>query len=227
MNNERRTDFMDVDLQSPRVPRPDFQAEEHQTREKLGQMQRQREHLEEEVADTARELHSLQQQQENLLKRKQSLESLRLRQERYVEEKQDLARRIHQCLLLLDKEEVRVAQLQDLYGNSRKLFSRLESQLQALVDGGWSEEDFDAELSQSADVVKGVRMEFKKGLARLDSLDWTSDREDDEMESVGLLDLGFGYWLKVGVALAIPIALLCGLSVMAALWILTTLGSNP
>lgn len=218
---------MDADLQSPRVPRPDFQAEDDQTREKLGRMHRQREHLEEEVADTARELHSLQQQQENLLKRKQSLESLRLRQGQYVEEKQDLARRIHQCLLLLDKEEVRVSQLQELYGNSRTLFSRLESQLQGLVEGGWGEEEFDAELSQSADVVKGVRMEFKKALARLDRLDWTSDSEEAELEPVGISDLGFGYWLKVGVAIGLPIALLCGLSVMAVLWILTTLGANP
>lgn len=225
MNNSRQTDFVDNDLQAPRIPRPDFDAEDADTREKLGQLHRQKAHLEEEVADTARELHSLQQQQENLLKRKQTLESLRLRQGAYVEEKQDLNRRIHQCLLLLDKEEVRVSQLQELYHNSRNLFSRLENQLGELVEGGWSEEDFDRELSHSTDVVKGVRIEFKKALAKLDALDWTSDAADEDMD--GDSRPGFGYWLKVGIALALPIAVLGGLSALAVLWILTNTGGRP
>ncbi|MGA0333424.1 MAG: hypothetical protein ACO3N7_10300 [Kiritimatiellia bacterium] len=224
MNSSRQTDFIDSDLQAPRIPRPDFEAEETASRSRLGQLQRQREHLEQEVADTARELQSLHQQQESLLKRKQTLESLRQRQEQYVTEKQELSRRLHQCLLLLDKEEVRVSQLQELYQNSRNLFSRLEQQLEELEEGGWDEEVFDQKLSHASDVVKGVRIQFKKSLARLDAMDWNSEQESAE-------DLfpvqGFAFWLKVGFAVGLPIALLCGLSALAVVWILTGAGSGP
>ncbi len=228
MNSSRQTDFIDADLHAPRIPRPDLQAEDAVTRNELGRLQAQRARLEDEVAGTARDLESLRQQQENLLKRKQSLESLRKRQGQYVEEKQELGQRIHQCLLLLDKEEVRVSQLQELYNHSRELFCRLETQLKELGEGGWDESHFDAELTSSADVVKGVRMEFKKGLARLDSLDWTSESDltpDDE--KIPMQEMGFGFWLKVGIAIGLPIAVLCGLSALAVVWILTKPGFGP
>lgn len=228
MNSSRQTDFIDADLHAPRIPRPDLQAEDAVTRNELGHLQAQRARLEDEVAGTARDLESLRQQQENLLKRKQSLESLRKRQGEYVEEKQELGQRIHQCLLLLDKEEVRVSQLQELYRHSRELFFRLETQLKELGEGGWDETHFDEELTRSADVVKGVRMEFKKGLARLDSLDWNSESDlppDDE--KTALQQMGFGFWLKVGIAIGLPIAVLCGLSALAVVWILTKPGFGP
>lgn len=228
MSSSRHTDFIDTDLQSPRIPKPDLQAEDAMTRNELGQLQAQRARLEDEVAGTARDLESLRQQQENLLKRKQNLESLRKRQGQYVEEKQELARRIHQCLLLLDKEDVRVSQLQELYATSRDLFTRLEAQLKELGEGGWDEDHFDDALAHSADVVKGVRMEFKKGLSRLDTLDWTSESEADaEADDIPLSAMGFGFWLKVGVAIGLPIAILCGLSALAVVWILTQPGIAP
>ncbi|MEX2606888.1 MAG: hypothetical protein WD708_06040 [Kiritimatiellia bacterium] len=226
MSSSRHTDFIDTDLHAPQVPRPDLQAEERADIQELGHLTRQRERLESEVAGTARELESLRQQQENLLQRKQTLESLRQRQGRYVEEKQDVSRRIHQCLLLLDKEEVRVSQLQELYVNSRHLFSKLEVQLNELGEGGWPEDRFDQELTRASDILKGARMEFKRALARLDALDWTSDSEGG-LSSPGADAGDFGYWLKVGVAIALPVALFCGLSALAVVWALTNLGIKP
>lgn len=228
MNASRHTDFIDTDLNAPQVPRPDLQAEEQADIQELGHLTRQRERLESEVAGTARELESLRQQQENLLQRKQTLESLRQRQGQYVEEKQDLTRRIHQCLLLLDKEEVRVSQLQELYANSRQLFTKLEGHLNELGEGGWPEERFDHELTRATDVLKGAGMEFKRALARLDALDWTSDAEGGLSGSGQGAEGGdFGYWLKVGVAIALPVALFCGLSALAVVWALTNLGIKP
>lgn len=229
MNGGRQTDFIDRDLQAPQIPRPDLQAEARQTRDHLDQLQAQRSRLEEEVADTARDLESLRQQQENLLRRKQSLESLRKRQGEYVEEKLALGQRIHQCLLLLDKEEVRVSQLQALYSESRSLFSRLEQQLGGLEEGGWDESHFDEALNRALDVLKGVRMEFKKGLARLDSLDWTQERgpEEAEEEAGGWPPTSFWFWLKAGIGIGLPVALLGGLSALVVLWILTKPGFGP
>lgn len=228
MSGSRQTDFVDVDLTAPRIPRPDIEAEDAATRVELGNLHRQRERLEEEVSGTARELESLRQQQENLLQRKQSLENLRQQQGRYVEEKQDLSRRIHQCLVLLDKEEVRVSQLQELYSTSRNLFSRLEDQLESLGDGGWDEQSFDQELTHATDTLKGVRMEFKKGLARLDALDWNNDQVEGEMQSEDFSEsYGFAFWLKAGIALGLPIAFFCGIGALIVVWILTNTGTSP
>lgn len=223
MSASRQTDFIDTDLHAPQVPRPDLQTEEREEVRELGHLTRQRERLESEVAGTARELESLRQQQENLLKRKQTLETLRQRQARYVEEKKDVSGRIHQCLLLLDKEEVRVSQLQELYANSRNVFARLEEELHNLGEGGWPEETFDQELTRATDALKGARMEFKRALARLDALDWTSGTGDEPSGS-GADSGDFGYWLKVGVAIALPVALFCGLSALAVVWVLTNTG---
>jgi chromosome segregation ATPase len=228
MNPSRQTDFIDSDLSAPKIPRPDYQAEDVADRAELGNLQNQRKRLEEEVSGTARELESLRQQQENLLKRKQTLESLREQQGQYAEEKQDLTRRVHQCLVLLDKEEVRVSQLQELYATSRDLFSRLEDQLKNLGEGGWEESVFQDELTRSTDSLKAVRMQFKKGLARLDVLDWNSDSSDDEFLSEDLsMNYSFGFWLKAGIGIGLPLALLCGLVALLVVWILTNSGLRP
>lgn len=220
MSARPATDFIDDDLRRSSGSRPDLKAAEQDSRRELGELTRQRERLEDEVSGTARELERLRQQQENLLKRKQSLETLRQRQDRYVEEKQDLAHRVHQCLLMLDKEEVRVAQLHDLYTGSREVFARLEAQLNQLGEGGWRDEDFDRKLTESGDAVQAARLEFKKTLARLDALDWTSAQPAEGEEGAGG-DGSFGYWLKAGLAFGLPVSVLLGLTALAVLWILT------
>ncbi|WFB35017.1 hypothetical protein P3T73_12690 [Kiritimatiellota bacterium B12222] len=227
MNNPHDTDFIDADLNQPRFPRPDLHAEDLEGQNQLGKMQQQRAQLEEEVSSAARELESLHQQQQNLLKRKQTLESLRQQQGEYVEEKQHLSRRIHQCLGLLDKEEMRVAQLQEVYANSRTLFSRLERELLALGEGGWSEEEFQPELIRVTDALEGVRMEFKKGLTRLDALDWTSEQSSETKDRGNLQNYGFTFWLKVGAGIAVPLCVLGGFTALFVHWILTNTAFGP
>jgi len=220
MNSPRQTDFIDTDLQHRQIPRPDFEAEDRRDGSRLQQLNQQRELLEEEVAGTARELESLRQQQENLLKRKQTLETLRQRQGQYVEEKQSLSRRIHQSLLLLNREEERINQVQQVYSESRQVFSRLVAELNELADGGWPEETFSRDLGHVQAALKAARMDFKRTLARLDALDWSREPET-KRRSTG--DQSFLYWLRAGLALALPIALLGALSALAVFWVLTKL----
>lgn len=221
-----RTDFVDEDL-TRRSVGPDGLIDPIAARRaaasNLEKMSRQRDRLEDQVATTAQELERLRQKQENLEAQKKTLEEVRRLQAEFLRERKTLAQRVHQSLVLLEKEELRVARLTDLYSDSRKIFSRLEERIDELDESEWSEQDFDEDLTRAHDQLKGLKLEFNKSIARLDALGWTPDEaaEAEEEAVTSLRDRGFGGWMLVGLAVGIPVALLLGLTAVFVYYLLT------
>lgn len=220
-----RTDFVDEDL-TRRSVGPDGLIDPVAARRaaasNLERMSRQRDRLEDQVATTAQELERLRQRQENLEDQKKTLEEIRRLQADFLRERKSLAQRVHQSLVLLEKEEVRVARLTDLYADSRKIFARLEERIDALDESEWSEEDFDEDLTRAHDLLKGLKMEFNKTVARLDALGWIPEEAAGETGAAEpVTGRGFGGWMLVGLAVGIPVALLFGVTAVFVYYLLT------
>jgi hypothetical protein len=216
------TDFIDDDL-SGRTLGPDGLIDPLATRRKaqtdMDRMSKQRERLEDQVASTTQELERLRQKQENLQEQKKTLEDIRRQQGDYLREKKDIGQRLHQSLVLLEKEEIRVSQLAELYADSRETFGRMAEKLEALGEGNWEESRFDEEMTKALDQVKAMRMEFNKTLARLDAFGWPSEEGEAATETTGARD--FRDWLLMGLALGLPISLLLSLSAILVYFTLT------
>ncbi len=219
-------DFIDEDLRGRTVgPQGlvDPAVLRRARQEKLAVLGRQRERLEEQVATTAQELERLRHQQESLERQKQSLETLRRQQTEYVDEKKEIGDRLGQSLALLEKEEIRVEQLRELYQSSRALFEDLSRQVAALEEGGWTDAAFEVELGKAMDQLKAIRMSFGKALARLDALGWDPESSPPPPSP----SEGFLHWLRIGLALALPFAILLGLTALGVALLLTKLAPGP
>jgi hypothetical protein len=188
----------------------------------LGRMARHKDEVEGQVARAAEELERLRQRQEDLEKEKHALLELRKRQSEYEHGKQELIERLNQHIHTLEKEEVRASQVCELLGATRKQFREMLEELNAISEEDWDDEHFREELAKALAVVEDARVEFNKGMAKVKAAT-QAEVKQVEGSSVVYEDTsrsepvshGFGYWMKVGVAISIPIgafiALLLGI----------------
>jgi hypothetical protein len=86
------------------------------------------------------------------------------------------------------------------------------TEIERIDETSWSDEQLQDELEQSQLVVDSIRVECSKALAKIDAV--VAEGRPAPVESHDTEDLptpssppGFGYWLKVGLALAIPLLL--------------------
>jgi len=208
------TDFVDMDLSRRGVGKDgmiDPIAARRAAAANLDRMGRQRERLEDQVATAAQELEKLRQRQQNIEEQKRSLEEIRAVQQEFLREKKKLGQKLDQSLVLLEKEELRITKLGELYRESRALFEGLTNELELLDEDGWREEQFEDDLIKSHDRLKALRQEFTRGIGKLDTLGWTPEGTDPE-EGFESVERGFLGWMKIGVAIGLPIALLMGLT---------------
>lgn len=225
----KHTDFIDDDLSGSVGVGPDGMIDPIAARRaqssNLNRMTEQRERLEDQVATTAQELERLRQKREDLETQKKSLEEIRKQQDAYLSEKKDMGQRIHQSLVLLEKEELRVAQLTELYGDTRRHFEQLQEKLDGMNEGNWEEDRFDEELSRSLDQLKATRIDFNKSLARLDALGWAPGQEssasEPEIAEESTMERGFVEWMSIGAAIGIPLAVLLGIAAILVHFALT------
>jgi DNA repair exonuclease SbcCD ATPase subunit len=194
----------------------------------LTRMVRRREEVTNEVARQTQELEKLRHRQEDIERQRRDLEELRQRQDEYTRGKKDMLERLTQSIISLEKQEVRAAQLADLLGATRGRFKQMYAEIGALDEESWSEEGFREELSRALAMVDDARMEFNKTMARVESASGTDEAIPStpgpapypEAPAEPEEDRGFGYWLKVGLAVSLPIVLALLVLFGALLWML-------
>ena len=133
----------------------------------LTRMSRHKEQVEDQVATAMKELERLRQRQEDLQSQKKDLEELRRKQNEYEQGKRDLLDRIHQSLVVLEKEEINAEQLVDLLVTSRRQFKDRIKELEALNDQNWEDEKLRTELGSALSIIEETRTEFNKVMARI------------------------------------------------------------
>lgn len=220
------TDFFDDDLVKPRHSGP-TPANEVLSREaeemNLSRMAQRRDEINGQVAQAMEELELLRTRQEDLEREKQSLELLRRKQQEYEEGKRDLVSHLNKSLVRLEKEELSAQNLTEILGATRISFRKLLGEVEGIDDESWSDESVREELDKALTRIEQVRIEYNKALSRVDSATDESGFSAEDHRSLTLdaqdrspsAGHGFGYWLKVGFAVSLPLLVVIALLTVA------------
>jgi hypothetical protein len=220
------TDFFDDDLAQVDSSRAQDDREKKAAAEKpaaeapAGRLARHKEELAARVSDSSNELERLRRRQEELGRQKAGLETAARKQEEYERGKRDIIEKLDRSLVLIEKEEVQATQMVELLSTMRQRFKETLAELRNIDEERWPQDGVAEELNKAEAIVEDAKEVYKKGLAKVDASRWqegakTSEtlayqRGADDMETRS----GFGFWLKVGLAVTLPIVV-----VMIALFV--------
>lgn len=231
-----KTDFYDDDLakhhSASRKTRGEHEAPEAGGSEaparpvsdlNLTRMAKQKEQVEDHMAQAAQELERLRQRQENLEKEKSALEELRRRQAEYERGKREIMERLNHSIISLEKEELNAENLLELVRDTRLRCRSWVNDIDAIDEENWPEEQFREELSKGMTRIEDVRLEYNKALSKIEAMH-TSDRQagasmplraPEERTVEPVPEKGFAYWLKIGFAASLPLIM-----TLLILWLL-------
>lgn len=183
----------------------------------LTRMTKHKQELDQKVAGANDELSKLRQRQEDLDRQRKDLEDIRKKQDDYTHGKREMVDRLTQSLVTIEKEEIAANRLAELLSATRKRFKAMLGDLQAIDEETWADDAFRNELNKASTLVDDVRLEYNKSVARIDAVSTATPatggtgaahpavifeegrRYDEEPEK------NFGYWLKVGLAVTLPL----------------------
>ena len=181
----------------------------------LTNMARHRKNVDAQAAQALQELEQLRQRQEQLESEKKQLEEVRRRHDDYDRGKREMIDHLKRSLVVLERQEVEAQRLSELYNATRVRFKELLQSVENLNEESWSEEQIRDELNKSLGIIEEARMEYNKATARVDAARNDGAATTASKSAVLFEDLPshgeektFYYWLKVGVALSLPLAAL-------------------
>jgi hypothetical protein len=211
------TDFFDDDLLQPSL-KPHGMPEQRanspgrsSSEASVGKMAQQKEEMSNQVAAAVQEIEHLRMKQEDLEREKNKLQELGRKQEEYERDKKDVIEKIDRGIITAEKEEVEATRMVELLSETRVKFKNMLAELRNINEDSWVDENFEAELNRASAMVENARMDYKKALARVDASSWHKGitREQSELlEGVagGMgIGQGFGHWLKIGIAMTLPL----------------------
>lgn len=202
-------DFFDGDLlKNGRVVSSD------QARERLA---RQKEDLSGQVAGAVKEIEELRMRQAELEKERSDLEEMARKQEEYERGKRDMMAKLRRSLITLEKEEVQAARMVEIISVIRTKYSDTLVELDRIEESSWTDDNFQMELNKALVLVEDAKSVYRKGMAKIEAASWhktpegapTADGFADIAQQLGV-EKGFGYWLKVGLAVSLPLMLCIG-----------------
>lgn len=177
----------------------------------LGRMVRQKHEMASQIAGTASEIEKLRRRQNELEEERSQIQKLSERQSGYETGKKDVLEKLERGMVLLSKQEQDAARLAELLAATRRRFGETLSELREIDEDAWDDDDFEAELNRGLALVENARAVFKTAEARIEA------ERGPESLAPGVSALvdpvaparrewpRFGYWLKVGVAVTLPL----------------------
>ena len=202
------TDFFDEDLAEsappPDSPSPVPSGESY--------YERQRRELPEQLSKTGDEIERLKQRQEALERRKQEIIDQRRRVELFEHNRKDLLDKLRRNAVMVIRESEQASRTAALCNEVGGLFSRLHQELEAFEPDSWTEEEYDARLTEALAKIDAAAAEYRKAMDQVSAVNWrgteTVHDDDASLDTAGGAPRGFGHWLMAGFAFAIPFAIL-------------------
>lgn len=173
---------------------------------------RQRQDMTNQAAGAATELERLRMRQEQLEKEKRALEDLTRKQTDYERGKQEMIEKLEKGILLAEKEEQQATQMAELLVSTRERFKEKLAELRAIHEESWSEQDFAVDLNKGLVRVEDAQRVYRQSLAKLNAAHWEEGGQRQGQPSPFTETVveapaphGFSYWLKVGLAVSLPL----------------------
>lgn len=212
------TDFVDEDLAQQNDPAKEAPRQAPPGAGETGRMAQKKEDVTGQVAEAMDELERLRSRQEALEREKALLESLRSNQEKYELGKREMIERLEQSMVTLGREEMQINQRLVLLGDTSKRFRDMLSEIRGINEDAWPTDTvaFREELAKTLVVIEDMRKEYGKSLARIEALKDTQIAAaakdpaagglfDNRSGNASDLNRGFGFWVKVGFGLSLPL----------------------
>ena len=103
----------------------------------------------------------------------------------------------------------------ELLSESRNRFKNTLTDIRAINEDLWGDHNFHDELNRAVALIETARMDYKKALAKIEAANWhtgPADTVDKEaLDAMGFESGGekdFGYWVKIGFAVTLPLIIM-------------------
>ena len=206
------TDFFDEDLaESTASPEPSASAPSGES-----YYERRKRELPEQISKAGDEIERLKQRQEALERRKQEIIDQRRRVELFEHNRKDLLEKLRRNAVMVVRESEQASRTAALCNEVGNLFSRLHQELEAFAPDSWTEEEYDARLTEALAKVDAATAEYRKAMDQVAAVNWrgaevVSDDADVPLDVSGGAPRGFFRWFLAGLAFSIPFAAIAAL----------------
>ena len=217
------TDFFDEDLaETAATPAPSAPAAPATPGESY--YERRKREMPEQLTKTGDEIERLKQRQEALERRKQEIIDQRRRVELFEHNRKDLLDKLRRNAVMVVRESEQASRTAALCTEVGNLFSRLHRELEAFAPDSWTEEEYDARLTEALAKVDAAGAEYRKAMDQVAAVNWRGadavrDDSDSALEPGGGAPRGFGRWFLAGLAFSIPFAILAAI-IIAVVFVL-------
>ncbi|MFO7871871.1 MAG: hypothetical protein R6V03_10635 [Kiritimatiellia bacterium] len=192
----------------------------------LNRMAKQKETAAGQMSEAARQLEELRSKQSELESQRTELEQLTKQQEDYEKDKRDIVEKLERSLILVKREEVQAVRMAELLAEVRSRFKDTLNELKAIDEDSWDDEEFYAELNRAMTLVEEARSEHRKALARIDAAGWhkqlppSAQSVAEERDVMPAGRASFGHYLKIGLAVTLPLAVI--MAILFVAWLAAT-----
>jgi hypothetical protein len=210
------TDFVDDDLLRPAPTNPAASAHPG------GAYERVRRRVEEDESRASDEIERIRKRSEEIERQRQALRLLRNRQLEFDRTQRELTEGLKRNIVLLKEEEQQASRAATVCHEIRLRFETLQEELDRIEPDAWKDATHEQELTQALAQLEAARAVFRKGVDRVAAIGWRPDEARqaplrDALSEQGLASLRFGDWVRIGMALTLPLALLLALLLAAYL----------
>ena len=192
-------------------------------------MARHKQALDQQAAMNAQEIERLRQMQEDLEREKRELEDARRKQADFVKGRQEIAEHLNQSLVMIERNELKAAQVAELLQDTRTRFRAMLDEIASIRDEEWTDETVRERIKEALVRIDDVRMEYNKSMARVEAVLGGEDRAGEhkpvifEEHSVPAEpERPLGRWLLIGLVVSLP--LIATLVVLTILFLMHSSG---
>ncbi len=180
--------------------------------------------LERKTLEMEERLRKLRQEQEELELKRGELEDLRRRQDQFLRERRAVREDLAQAVVLLEREIAAITDRLEWMRTTRDGFREKLAQIDAIDENTWTEENLREEVDFGLRLLSDARVEHARAQSRLqEMIQAGGSRRDDGAESEtprAAASFGLGEMVRLGLAVALPVAVVVVISLVILTWIL-------
>ncbi len=180
------------------------------------------EHLDNQVQKAQEQLLQLKRQQEQIEKQKRELEELSRRQDELEHGRAEMTDKLTRALVVLEREAYNAQSRLEQIRVARESFAQHLELIESIDPRNWNPSDLHKELSRALSTVDDARTEYNEHRSRLQAAGADSEASlPDTAPGVYENSDGrsFSEWLRIGLALSLPLIFFGAVAVALFVWI--------